>query len=156
MPKYQITEQKVAWGWKDRDDIGDLWVSDILEYDSMLDLLAGEEFTDNDYDEDTQGEFDRMLVHLDKNPIMFGTEDRIYVPNPQPCDSYLTYFFRFTIKEVSPSDLAKMDAERTLILTKKKAENRAKWDAFFKEHNGSNGEILDTLYNDYEFPSEIK
>lgn len=158
--KYKITEQRYAIGWKETDSIGEP-KSKIVEYDSLIALLKGEEFydeEDDDYDETLpDAEYLRMAKAIEKDGEIW-TDDhyKSYDSDPEPCDSYLTYGRRFTFTQLSDADIAKMEREKESKKNAAKAKEKAKWDAFFaKNIDLSRGEMLDILSSNYKFPSEI-
>lgn len=162
--KYQIVIQDMCIGWKEWDEKGKPTTS-IVEYDSLLDLLKGEEFYDENYDEDEDEdvenpdiEFSRMLKALEEDGyIMTNEHDTCYWAEPEPCDSYLTYGTKYTISELSEADLAKIQAIKDKANASEIANNKKKWDVFLKDHQGtSNGDLLETLMKEYKFPTKLK
>lgn len=156
--KYKIIEQDMSIGWKEWDEKGKPTTS-IVEYDSLLDLLKGEEFYDENYDEDEEEtEFSRMIKALENDGyIMTHDYEKTYWAEPEPCDSYLTYGTKYTISELSEADLAKIQAVKDKANASEIASNKKKWDVFLKDHQGtSNGDLLETLMKEYKFPSKLK
>lgn len=164
--KYKIVIQDMSIGWKEWDEKGKPTTS-IVEYDSLLELLKGEGFFDEYYDEDEDEddqkgtpdiEFSRMLKALEEDGyIMTNEHDMSYWAEPEPCDSYLTYGTKYTISELSDEDLAKMQAIKDKANASEIASNKKKWDVFLKDHQGtSNGDLLETLMKEYKFPTKLK
>jgi hypothetical protein len=162
--KYKIVIQDMSIGWKEWDEKGKP-TTNIVEYDSLLDLLKGEGFFDENYDEDEDEEvenpdieFSRMLKALEEDGyIMTDEHDMRYWAEPEPCDSYLTYGTKYTISELSDEDLVKIQAIKDKANASEIATNKKKWDVFLKDHQGtSNGDLLETLMKEYKFPTKLK
>ena len=159
--KYQILIEDMVIGWKELDVKGKP-ITKIVEYDSLLDLLRGEGFYDEDYDEDEEEnpdiEFSQMLKALEEDGyIMTDEDDMRYWAEPEPCDSYLTYGTKYTISELSDEDLAKIQAVKDKANAREITSNKKKWDVFLKDHQGtSNGDLLETLMKEYKFPTKLK
>lgn len=159
---YKIVIQDMSIGWKEWDEKGKPTIS-IVEYDSLLDLLRGEGFYDEDYDEDEEEEnpdieFSRMLKALEEDGyIMTNEHDMAYWAEPEPCDSYLTYGTKYSVSLLSNADLVKIQAVKDKANATEIANNKKKWDVFLNDHQGtSNGDLLETLIKEYKFPSKLK
>ncbi len=149
MSKYIIEAQRVAIGWKEEDDIGKPDI-DIVEYDSVLNLLKGEGFFDENYDEENEGEFCRMInAVIDEGGFMCNEYERSYWHDPEPCDSYLTYGTRISIREVSDKEIAKIEAKAE----KKRLANLKKWEK--AKGNLTDEKFIEKLMTKYKFPKKL-
>lgn len=157
--KYQIIEQDMCIGWKEKDEKGKPTTT-IVDYDSLLDLLKGEGFYDENYEEEENPDiqFSGMLKALEEYGFFYTSDyDKNYWVRPEPCDSYLTYGTRYTISELSEEALAKIQALKDKANASEISSNKKKWDVFMKEHEGtSNGDLLETLMKEYKFPTKLK
>lgn len=157
--KYEIIAQDMCIGWKEWDEKGKPTTS-IVEYDSLLDLLKGEGFRDedDDYDEEVpDSEYNRMLEALEEDGgFMMNDHDMCYWHEPEPCDSYLTYGTQYTIRILNEEALAKLKAVKDKFNASHKANNKKKWDEFLKENKGTSYEdTLENLLNNYQFPAKL-
>lgn len=158
--KYQITKQKMSIGWKEWDEYGKPSTS-IVEYDSLIDLFKGEDYYDEDeeYDEENpDAEYTRMVKAIEEDGWFMTRENyNTYWEDPEPCDSYLTYGMKHYITLLTDEALAKIQAVKDKANAAEITNNKKKWDDFMKEHEGtSNGDLLETLIKEYQFPSKLK
>lgn len=154
MPKYQIIEQEIAIGWKEDKEIGKP-TKVIVEYDSLPLLLEGEGFFDENYDEENEGEYCRMITAIiDNGGFMCNQYDKSYWEEPEPCDSYLTYGTKYEIKELSEKEADKIEYDKNKKILAEKEANNKKW----KNLKGklTDSEFIDKLMSEYKFPSKIK
>jgi hypothetical protein len=153
--KFKITECVANIGWKETD-YGKT-SSRIVEYDNLEQLLEGEEFYDEDWDDDIDEDeevsrFHRILSTLENDGgFMCDDYDTVrYWDDPEPCDSYLTYGTYYTIEEVSDEEFAKIQKQKE----NKKSKNSDKWDKLFKDVNSL--DELKEILKSYNFPSKYK
>lgn len=155
MKNFRITEQTANIGWKETDFKGKP-SSRIVQYENIVDLLNGEGFYDEHYDED-EGETPTSRMELaikEEGGFMCDDYDNTkYWHDPEPCDSYLTYGNYVTIEEVTQAEI---DAENLKESTKKLKEknvNDKKWNDLF--HEIYDVEILKKELLKLKFPKKL-
>lgn len=155
MKNFRITEQRANIGWKETDFKGKEHIN-VVQYENIVDLLKGEGFYDENYDEDDEEtETSRMeLAIKEEGGFMCDDYDSLkYWHDPEPCDSYLTYGVYYTFSEVSQEEIDKENKKKETKKLKEQIGESRKWDALF---NGVND--LETLKNklkEFKFPKKI-
>lgn len=162
---YKIIAQEMCIGWKEWDEKGRPIIS-IVEYDSLIDLLKGENFYDDDsdeqdgYDEDKPDtQFDRIISAIKEDgSFMTHDTDYNYWAEPEPCDSYLTYGIKWVITEITDTEKAKIEETKNKKLATMKVKEKKKWETLLSDLpivDEKDSVLIEFLMENFKCPTKI-